>query len=238
MFRRSRPRLPYAPEKEADWDLLWIGYFKREVNQQLSLQKETQRPSLPETREEMIEDDKLFLGCDRGAIVGQTVLEVGCGAGYLPKLLAHHTKQYLGIDWSGLALLVAKRTCPEHTAFIHPTDERALDAWAGKVDTVLCRHFVIHQNLERMRSLLAFEAVMLRPGGRVYADFWLDNPGKHDGHGVWDAGSPDPGIANAVYRFSDEHRSELAESSGLRLVEDYPRRDKLRRFVTFEKVKA
>ena len=38
---RPRPRLSYTPEKEAEWDQLWVGYFKRETNQHLSLQKDT-----------------------------------------------------------------------------------------------------------------------------------------------------------------------------------------------------
>src|SRR4051794_19606894 len=109
MLRRSRPKLPYSPEKEAGWDLLWISYFKRETQQHLSLQKDTEQPPLPATRDEMIDNARLFVGCDASAITGKTVLEVGCGAGYLPKLVASRTDVYLGIDWSGLALLVAKR---------------------------------------------------------------------------------------------------------------------------------
>jgi len=98
-----------------------------------------------------------------------------------------HTRVFVGIDWSGLALLVATRTCPERAVFLHPRERRAIRRWAGKVDSVVCRHFVIHQNMERMRGLLAFEAAILAVGGRVYADFWLDNPAIHEGRGVFDA---------------------------------------------------
>lgn len=233
LFLRPRPKLPYTPEKEAEWDLLWISYFKREAIQHLSLQKNTNVP-LPADRNAMIDDARFFLGCDPSAITGKTVLEVGCGAGYLPKLVARHTRMFVGIDWSGLALLVATRTCPERAVFLHPRERRAIRRWAGKVDSVVCRHFVIHQNMERMRGLLAFEAQMLTAGGRVYADFWLDNPAIHDGGGVFDA-VEDPAVPNAVFRFTDDQVSELAADSGLRIVEDYPRADKLRRFVTFER---
>jgi SAM-dependent methyltransferase len=235
VFRRPRLQLPYSPEKEAGWDLLWIGYFKREPQQQLSLQAESGHLPLPATREAMVDDDRYFVGCDPAAIVDRTVLEVGCGAGYFPKLVARHTKLFVGIDWSGLALLVARRTCPERTEFLHPADQNALAKHVGTVDSVMCRHFVIHQNLERMSALLAFEAQMLTPGGRVYADFWLDNPDKHDGHGVYAADAVGEFPMNAVYRYSEAQIDGLAAGSGLRQVDDYPRPDKLRRFVTFER---
>ena len=235
VFKQPRLQLPYSPEKEAGWDLLWIGYFQREPKQQLSLQKNVDHPPLPTTREAMVDDDKFFVGCDAAAIAGKTVLEVGCGAGYFPKLVAHYTKLFIGIDWSGLALLVARRTCPDRTEFIHPGDLAALAKRAGSVDSVLCRHFVIHQNLERMEGLLKFEAEMLKPGGRVYTDFWLDNPDKHDGHGVFEADAKGTLPTNAVYRYSDAQLKHLADVSGLGLVDDYPRPDKLRRFVTFER---
>ncbi|HYO18527.1 MAG TPA: class I SAM-dependent methyltransferase [Dermatophilaceae bacterium] len=233
LLLRPRPKLPYTPEKEAEWDLLWISYFKREAIQHLSLQKNTNVP-LPADRDAMIDDARFFLGCAPSAIIGKTVLEVGCGAGYLPKLVARHTRRFVGIDWSGLALLVATRTCPERTVFLHPRERRVIRRWAGKVDSVVCRHFVIHQNMERMRGLLAFEAQMLTAGGRVYADFWHDNLAIHDGRGVFDA-LEDPAVPNAVFRFTDDQVSELAAESGLRIVEDYRRADKLRRFVTFER---
>jgi SAM-dependent methyltransferase len=161
-------------------------------------------------------------------------MEVGCGAGYLPKLIARHTQLYVGVDWSGLALLVAERTCHSRTQFLRPDDSKAFTTLAGTIDSVLCRHFVIHQNMTRMRSLLTFEAAMLKPGGRVYADFWLDNAAKHDGTGVWNA-SEKPDVANAVYRFDDTELAELESESGLRIVDDYLRPDKLRRFVTYER---
>ncbi len=235
MLRRSKLHLPYSPEKEAGWDLLWISYFQREPKQQLSLQASVNPPPLPATRDAMVDDDKLFIGCDAAAISGKTVLELGCGAGYLPKLIAKQTELFIGVDWSGLALLVARRTCPDRTEFIHPGDLAALEKHIGRVDSVLCRHFVIHQNLARMESLLTFEAEMLKPGGRVFADFWLDNPDKHDGHGVFEADDQGSLPMNAVYRYSDAQIKHLADVSGLLLVDDYPRPDKLRRFVTFEK---
>lgn len=235
LTRKKNPlTLPYSPEKEEHWDRLWISYFKREPNQQLSLQKDVRREDLPASRQAMVDDPTLFLGCGADELRGKTVLEVGCGAGYLPKLIAHHTKLYVGVDWSGLALLVAKRTCPTNTRFVHATELDALRDLVGRVDAVVCRHFVIHQNLERLADLLRFEAELLRPGGKVFADFWLDNPALHDGGGVFPA-ETNPDVANAVFRFSDEQVRQVARESGLSVVDDHPRPDVLRRFVTYEK---
>ena len=233
-MRGDALRLPYTKGQEDQWDKLWVGYFRREP-QQLALQDEVSRKELPVDRDGMIDDDALFISCDPAAIRGMKVLEVGCGAGFLAKLIAKHTKQYVGIDWSGLALTVARHTCPTRTTWIHPTDERALRRMAGEIDSVVARHFMIHQNWERTTRLLAFERAMLRSGGRIYADLWHDNPAIHDGHGVFEAKTREKTPPNAVYRYTEHEIETLATESRLQVADVYERPDKLRKFVTFEK---
>ena len=81
---------------------------------------------------------------------------------------------------------------------------------------------------------LGVQRVVLRPGGKVFADFWLDNPAMHDGTGVYPA-ETNPAVPNAVFRFSDEQIHRATHDSGLSVVDDYPRPDVLRRFITYEK---
>jgi SAM-dependent methyltransferase len=229
--RASGPTLPYDKAEEAGWDKLWTGYLKK-YPYQSKHQDEFRLAQLPADRAAMV--DLLDMHAPAEAISGKTVLEVGSGAGYLAKRIAHTTERYVGIDWSGLALSVARKTCPERTTFLHATDQKEIRKLAGNVDTVVCRNFMIHQPFGRSLAVLAFDAAMLRPGGKVYADFWQDEPSIHDGHGVWGAHEPGP-VHNAVFRYTDDDYVQLAQRCGLTIDDVYDRPDKNRHFVTFRK---
>jgi SAM-dependent methyltransferase len=227
----SGPALPYDPSEESGWDALWTKYFVREPIQRQH-QSELTLPELPANRDEMV--DVLYLQAPPEDIRDRKVLEVGCGAGYLAKRIARHTGHYYGVEWSGLALSVARETCPDRATFYHVRQRRAIRRHAGTLDTALCRQFIIHQRFDRAVSLLNFYAGMLRPGGRVYADFWLDDFSRHNGDGVWGCREVGP-RNNAVYRYQEADIAELAEQTGFTIEDTYDRPDKLRHFVTFRK---
>ena len=225
------PALPYKRSEEAGWDRLWTKYFVREPSQRKH-QSELTLPELPADRDAMIES--LYVQAPPEDIREQTVIEVGSGAGFLAKCIAAHTKLYIGVEWSGLALSVARETCPDNAVFYHALQRQEVRKYAGTVDTALCRHFIIHQRFDRALAALTFDAAMLRPGGRVYADFWLDDFSRHDGKGVWACHAQGP-VNNAVYRYTDDDVEQLARRAGLEIEDVYDRPDKLRRFVTFRK---
>lgn len=228
------PALSFNDADEEEWDRLWIMYFKKEP-QQLVPQSEVRLKKLPRNRDGMIRDEILFVGCDPSAVEGKTVMELGCGCGFLAKRIAHFTKLYIGLDWSGMALLVAKRTCPENTLWVHPRETERLRELAGDVDSFVFRHFMIHQDFAHARNLLEFCLAMLKGGGSVYADFWLDGPAGDAGRIFAAKAEPGTRPRNAAYRFTDDEITELASLTGFEITDSLKRPDKLRQFVTLTK---
>lgn len=228
------PELQYSEADEEEWDKLWIAYFKKEP-QQLSFQEEVRLDSLPGSRDEFIDTPALFIACDQEAIVNKAVMEIGCGCGFLAKHIAHFTRYYLGIDWSGLALLVAKRTCRDRCIWLHPSEMEQIRAFAQDIDTVLFRNLMIHQDFSHAKNVLLFSQSMLKPGGRIYADFWLDSHSSAASK-VYPARSEIKGRPrNVAYRFADQEIIELAAEAHLEILDSNKRPDKLRNFVAFLK---
>ncbi|MGZ6557550.1 MAG: class I SAM-dependent methyltransferase [Actinomycetota bacterium] len=224
--------LRYSAAEQDEWDKLWVLYLKREP-QQLSLQTELQLEKLPRTRDEFLSDPTLFIGCDAQAIENKRVLELGCGCGYLAKRIAAFTTEYVGIDWSGLALMVARHTCPNRCVWIHPSDVKALKAMRSTIDSVVLRHFMIHQDFDHALNVLGFSRHLLKSGGQIFADFWLDDAGQSGR--VYDAKTTQTSRPkSATYRYGNDEIDELAVRVRLRVADrlDWPG-SQPRRFVTF-----
>jgi SAM-dependent methyltransferase len=158
----------------------------------------------------------LLLYCPREAILGRRVMELGCGCGNLGKLLARYAASYLGIDFSTLALQVARLVSPDNCTYLHVRDVAAQRPWHATIDTVVSRHFWIHQNLEMGRHVLSFLADFLYPGGRLYADFYAPG-GRKPGIEL----SPEePLLAShpsALFCYDDEAIAKLIEGLPFRL---------------------
>ena len=191
-------------------------------------------------------------------IVGKTVLEFGCGPGHLGKQLGCVAKDYIGFDHSEFALSIARLVSGPNCHYIHvselpqshrggyklvPTANGAIRLsdgagvlrFRGRVDTMIARHFFIHQNFESARWVLTSAHMMLRPGGAVYADFYRANPATEQGV-VFPAKSPlSKDFPSCAFEYTDADIAELAEETGLRVTVATTHLPMQRRFVRLEK---
>lgn len=98
---------------------------------------------------------------------GETILDAGCGEGYLTRRLAGRGAVTVGVDRSTRlvgAAVAAGRQANGCAHFLRG-DLRALPLTAGRFDAVLCNH-----SLNELRSLepaFAEFARLLKPGGRL-----------------------------------------------------------------------
>jgi SAM-dependent methyltransferase len=98
---------------------------------------------------------------------GETVLDAGCGEGYLTRRLAGRVAAAVGVDRSagliGAAAAAGPRT-PGRARFVL-ADLRSVPLATGRVDAVLCNHSL--NELRDPRPAFAEFARLLRPGGRL-----------------------------------------------------------------------
>lgn len=169
---------------------------------------------------------------DGSDVVGKDVLEMGCGPGLLGRLVGRFARKYVGIDMSPFALSIARLTSPNTSEYIHLSDADRLRAMQDSVDTCVGRHFFIHHNYEDSGWILRFLRDLTRPGGMISADFF-SNPASLDGDRRRLASDPlHETAASALYEFSDDDISRLAEETGLVCAEIEYRPELETRFAT------
>lgn len=173
------------------WDREWLKYFMKEGPHRFMIDHaklalidkvdgktpaEVLETTLTEPMNRRFTMPPLHVWASGEQLIGRNVMEVGCGPGLMGKQLGKVAQSYLGIDYSRLALRIAGLTCPTNCTFVHVSDVATLADRVGTVDLMLGRHFFIHQNFNNVLWLLMLAQVMLKPGGRVSADFYLANP--------------------------------------------------------------
>lgn len=98
---------------------------------------------------------------------GETVLDVGCGAGMFLGDLAEQigpTGRVIGVDTSREMLTLARRTCPAAVE-LHEADAAVLPIPDGSVDAVICVQVL--EYVADVPAVLGEMHRVLRPGGRV-----------------------------------------------------------------------
>lgn len=241
------PPLLQCTEHEVErWNGEWLAYLKGEWPWQLASYTEyPDTPPLPDSPLAMMDlhfgldwewNIPWSLYCDREALEGRRVMEVGCGCGNLGKLLGRYVDLYLGTDYSTLALKVARLVSPPNCHYVHVADQAGLAPYFGTIDTVVGRYFWIHQNLDLGRATLAFMERFLKPGGRLYADFFWPNPDAEQFVVLTPDDSLSETYPSAMFRYSPEDIQRLIEGRPFRTLREEISRETQRRYVVFERL--
>jgi len=229
------------------WDREWLHYLATEDPAQHLRSAVDMRPatSLDDRRAAAVFDTKLVAGfsplniwVDGAQLVNKRVLEIGCGCGFLGKQLGHVAAAYVGLDHSQLALSIARLTSPRSCTYLHMSNADAIATFAGSMDTMVGRHFFIHQNWARCSVVLRLAALLLRPTGRVVADFYLPAPRKRQGIVHPARHGDDERHPSCAYLFSLDDIHALAELHGFRIASSHDHFGLQRRFVQLERVAA
>jgi SAM-dependent methyltransferase len=234
--------LECSPEDVERWNAEWLSYLSREWPLQLTPHTALpDKPPLPEDPMEMIHVRvapgwNLAIYCDRDALEGQKVMELGCGCGNLGKQLGRYVEAYLGVDYSTMALQIARLVSPPNCVYVHVSDREGLGYYRGYIDTVIGRYFWIHQNLELAGRNLDFLEQFLRIGGRLYADFfWPDPDAEH-----FVVLSPDAPLSkqypSAMFQYTPEDIQRLIAGRPFRILRETISRSMERRYVVFERL--
>ena len=97
-----------------------------------------------------------------GGIQGKTILDLGCGKGWLTKELSDRGANVAGVDGSSVLIERARSLCPDHA--FHVCDlAKGLPDLDGKFDIVVCNMVVM--DLSEIDRLFSDVARALEPGG-------------------------------------------------------------------------
>lgn len=224
------------------WNQEWLQYLRDEWELQLAPHTAyPETPPLPDTPRGLLDLSfgygwQIQLYCDREALAGRRVMEIGCGCGNLGKLISRYAHSYLGTDCSTLALQIARLVSPPNCTYVHITDREGLAPFFGRIDTVLSRFFWIHQNFALAKANLDLLELFLGPGGLLYADFYWPNPAVEQGVVF----SPDHALSkahpSATFRYTREDVERLVAGRPFRIVREEVVPEMQRRYVVLEKL--
>jgi SAM-dependent methyltransferase len=239
--------LAYDDAQIERWDREWANYLVTEHRHQLlPYSAYPDKPALPETCTQLMDirlgsgQLPLSLYCRGSDLLDRSVMEMGCGCGNLGKLLGRYARRYLGVDCSRLALGIARLVSPDNCVYVHVNEHEELRRSFGRMDTIVSRFFWIHQNRESAERLLPFLESFLRPGGRLYMDFFCPAPARAaDGFtNTWLTFTADDPLSNepsAMYSYTLEDVERLLAPSSLRIVGHEVHGASQRRYVIAQK---
>lgn len=223
------------------WNREWLRYLEREWPNQLRPYTEyTRVTALPNSPDELYRvrlgpGGPLALYCHREDIEQRRVLELGCGCGNVGKQIARFASSYVGVDVSTLALAVARLTSPANCAYIHLDDTQAARAFHHSIDTVIARHFWIHQNWEMATRNLDFIEPFLVAGSRVYLDFFWPRPGEKKHFKVLHpCDAQHPKYPSAKFQWTSVDIQRLFEERPYRIAASVESPERPRRYVIAE----
>lgn len=168
-------------------------------------------------------------------LVGRSVIEFGCGTGFVGKNLGHLVEKFLGVDVSDLAIAISNSGKHHNTQFVQISDLVEMKDHLGAYDTWVAREFFIHQNFNMARETLLRGLPFLKPGGRICADFYEPNYKIEQGV-LHPAKAPlNAQYASCGYFFAEQEIMELAREVGVSVDEQTIDLTEQRRFVVFRK---
>ena len=108
-----------------------------------------------------------------GDVSGLTVLDAGCGEGYLSRILAHRKANVTGIDISARLIQIARAKDPECAITYQVANlSQPLPGYQQHFDLVVS-HFVLN-DVHDYQGFLTTLGAVTKPGGRLV--FSLNNP--------------------------------------------------------------
>ncbi len=224
------------------WNHEWLEYLREQWVWQLDPYTHyAEKPPLPDDPMDLLTlsvgpGSQLSLYCDREALEGRRVMELGCGCANLGKMIARYVHSYLGTDYSTMALQIARLVSPGNCTYCHVSDRKGLEPFVGQIDTAIGRYFWIHQNLELGRENLRFLENFVRPGGRVYADLFWPNPEAE----YFIVLSPEAPLSkeypSAQFRYDSEDVHRLIADLPFRILRETVSIPQERRYVVLERV--
>ncbi len=154
---------------------------------------------------------------------------------FLGKQLGFLCQNYLGIDYSQLALSIARLVSPDNCNYIHISDTQSIMEQANTIDTMVGRFFFIHQNFNNAMWVLKLLNLLLKQGGIVNADFYKANPKIPQGI-VFPAKSPlSEKYPSCAFEYTESEVQELANNLGFKIIKTDFDQEMQRFFVRFEK---
>ena len=240
--------IPDSSSESKRWDHEWIEYFNtedpkpflldyRRINPDAKIVKNLRDLSDKEIIKTSLSSElpPLAIWCNGIDFVNKKVLEIGCGPGFLGKQLGLICQNYLGIDYSQLALSIARLVSPENCDYIHISDNKSIIKNANTIDTMVGRFFFIHQNFDNAMWVLKLGNLLLKQGGIVNADFYKANKKIPQGI-VFPAKRPlSEQYASCAFEYTESEVKELAEHTGFKIITTYLDQEMQRLFIRFEK---
>jgi SAM-dependent methyltransferase len=236
------PPLACTAAEVERWNAEWFEYLKGEWEVQLTPHTAyPDKPPLPQSPLDLIHlrlgyGPGLAVYCRREDLENRRVMELGCGCGNLGKLISRYTAHYLGADYSTLALKIARLVSPLNCSYVHVADRAGLSPFFDTVDTAISRYFWIHQSFALAQGNLDFLQLFLKPGGRLYADFYWPNPAVEQGVVF----TPDHALSraypSATFRYTREDVERLIAGRPFRVLSEEISAEMQRRYVILERL--
>jgi len=240
--------IPASSEDTERWDREWITYFNTEDprNFLVDYQRLTKNQQTIDNFNKLSEEEVLDIcvcqdlpplriwipGSD---LVNKRVLEIGCGPGFLGKQMGFVAKNYLGIDYSKLAISIARLVSPSNCNYLHISDRKGIVNYANSMDTMVGRFFFIHQNFTNSAWVLKLAHLLLKPGGVVSADFYQANPDIEQGVVFPAKHALSQQYPSCAFEYSESEVQELATQCGFKIANIHRHLEMQRMFVRFEK---
>ena len=246
-FENFLKSIPASSIETNRWDKEWISYFNTEDPRPFLLDLSQFQGKININQIKELSEDKILnfnfiqglptlsIWVKGSDLVDKRVFEIGCGPGVVGKQIGFIAKQYLGVDYSELALSIARLVSPNNCDYVHISHHNRLLDYAGTMDTMISRFFFIHQNFDNALWLLKLANFLLKPRGIVSADFYQANPEIPQGI-IFPAKHPlSKDYPSCGFEFTKTEIQEVAKESGFEIVSMTKDPLMQRLFVRFEK---
>jgi ubiquinone/menaquinone biosynthesis C-methylase UbiE len=193
------------------WMHQWLDCYPLEMSRREVLQREHERNLT--SRQELC--DKLL---DSYLRPHQTVLDFGCGPGFLARAVSAHVRQVVAVDVSrGVIACAAALNGANNIRYVVNTSTDLAAVTDDSVDLMYSFAVIQHLHKEQTAAFFREFARVLRPGGHGLIHFILGQGEVHE-HEGWEVGRVEVRMAS----FTEEEITNLLQQVGCRDVRVVP----------------